>query len=71
MLQAVENARFKAEALAQAQGLNIKEIEKVVEKWAYAPRYGAEGEKGKFAISPFVPGQLKIEAVVEVTFSLF
>ena len=70
LLQAVKDAHSKAEALAQAQGLKIKEIKKVVEKQAFVPQYGAEGGEGKFAITPFVPGQLKIEAVVEVTFSL-
>ncbi|MFQ5836194.1 MAG: SIMPL domain-containing protein [bacterium] len=70
LLQAVKDARSKAEALAQAQGLKIKEIKKVVEKQAFAPQYGAEGGEGEFAITPFVPGQLKIEAVVEVTFIL-
>ena len=70
LLQAVEDARSKAEVLAQAQGLKIKEIKKVVEKQAFAPQYGAEGGEGEFTITPFVPGQLKIEAVVEVTFSL-
>lgn len=70
LLQAVRDARSKAEALAQAQGLKIKEIKKVVEKQAFAPQYGAEGGEGEFAITPFVPGQLKIEAVVEVTFIL-
>ncbi|MFQ6066773.1 MAG: SIMPL domain-containing protein [bacterium] len=70
LLQAVEDAHSKAEALAQAQGLKIKEIKRVVEKQAFAPQYGAEGGKGEFAITPFVPGQLKIEAVVEVTFSV-
>ena len=67
---AVKDARSKAEALAQAQGLKIKEIKKVVERQAFAPQYGAQGGEGEFAITPFVPGQLKIEAVVEVTFSL-
>ena len=70
LLQAVKDAHSKAEALAQAQGLKIKEIRKVVEKQAFAPQYGAQGGEGEFAITPFVPGQLKIEAVVEVTFSL-
>ena len=70
LLQAVKDAHSKAEALAQAQGLKIKEIKKVVEKQAFAPQYGAEGGEGEFAITPFIPGQLKIEAVVEVTFSL-
>jgi hypothetical protein len=70
LLQAVEDARSKAEVLAQAQGLKIEKIKKVVEKQAFAPQYGAEGGKGEFAITPFVPGQLRIEAVVEVTFSL-
>lgn len=70
LLQAIKDAHSKAETLAQAKGLKIKGIKKVVEKQAFAPQYGAEGGEGKFAITPFVPGQLKIEAMVEVTYSL-
>jgi len=70
LLLAVKDARSKAEVLAQAQGLKIKEIKKVVEKRAFASSYGKGGREGESVITPFVPGQLKIEAVVEVTFSL-
>jgi len=70
LLKAIENARHKAEKIAEVEGLHLKQIKRVVEKQSYAPQYGAEGEEGEFKITPFIPGQLKIEAVVEVTFSL-
>ena len=71
LLKAMENAHDKARALAKAEGLQVKQIKRVVEKQIYGPQYGAEGEGGEFTMAPFVPGQLKIEAIVEVTFSLW
>ena len=71
LLKAMENARYKAGVLAEAEGLEVKQIKRVTEKQVYGPLYGAEGEGGEFTMAPFVPGQLKIEATVEVTFSLW
>lgn len=70
LLKAIESAHNKAGALANAEGLSVGEIKEIVEKRTYAPYYGAEGEAGQFAITPFMPGQLKVEAIVEVTFYL-
>ena len=71
LLKAVEDAHDKARALAKAEGLQVKQIKRVEERQIYGPQYGAEGEGGEFTMAPFVPGQLKIEATVEVTFSLW
>ncbi len=71
LLKAMENARYKAGVLAEAEGLEIKQIKRVTEKQVYGPLCGAEGKGGEFTMAPFVPGQLKIEATVEVTFSLW
>lgn len=71
LLKAMENAHYKARLLAEAEELEVKQIKRVTEKQVYGPLYGAEGEGGEFTMAPFVPGQLKIEATVEVTFSLW
>lgn len=71
LLIAVDNARAKAEMLAEIQGKKVERLEKIVEQEVYAPYYGAEGgAREEFFVTPFVPGQLKIEAKVECTFIL-
>lgn len=70
LLRAMEYAHRKAGALARAEGLEVRELKEITEKGVYAPQYAGEGEGGEFIIAPFVPGQLKIEATVEVTFNL-
>ena len=72
LLKAMENAHYKVGVLARAEELEVKQIKWVTEKQTYGPQYGAEGGGGgEFAMAPFVPGQLKIEAIVEVAFSLY
>jgi len=68
--KAVKQARVKAEAIAAAEGLKIKSIKSIVEKQTWGPWFAAEGEGKGGAITPFVPGGLKIEAQVTVTFTL-
>ncbi|MBE0478460.1 SIMPL domain-containing protein [Candidatus Aerophobetes bacterium] len=71
LLIAVDNARYKADVLAKAQGKRVERLEKIVELEVYGPYYGAEGgAREEFLMTPFVPGQLKIEAKVECTFIL-
>ena len=68
--KAVKQARAKAETIAAAENLKIKDVKSIVEKQTWGPWFAAEGEGRGEAITPFVPGGLKIEASVTVTFTL-
>ncbi len=68
--KAVKQARAKAETIAAAENLKIKDVKSIVEKQTWGPWFAAEGEGKEEAITPFVPGSLKIEASVTVTFTL-
>lgn len=70
LVRAVDDAKNKANILAKIQGRKVEKLEKIVEKEIHGPYYGAEDGAGGSSITPFVPGQLKIEARVEATFIL-
>lgn len=67
--KAIKQARVKAEAIVAAEGLKIKSIKSIVEKQTWGPWFAAEGEGKGGAMTSFVPGGLKIEAQVTVTFT--
>jgi len=69
LFKAVKRARVKAEAIASAESLKIEGIKSIVERQTWGPWFAAEGEGKGGAMTPFVPGGLKIEAQVTVTFT--
>jgi uncharacterized protein len=71
---AVEAARAKAEAIADAAGVKVGRVTAVVESAAYDPSpmpYAAEAvARDSVASTPIEPGKQAIEAAVTVTFAL-
>lgn len=70
MKQALGNAKLKAEDIAKEVGYKIGDIVSIKEDYATPAYWGAEGGAGEQYAGPFVPGQLKVEGTVEVTYSL-
>jgi len=70
LVKAVKQARAKGETVATAEGLKITGIRSIVEKQTWGPQFAAEGEARQGPITSFVPGGLKVEALVSVTFTL-
>ena len=70
LTKAVRKARAKAEAIAAAEGLKVKNVKSIVEEQTWGPYFAAEGEARQETTTPLIPGGLKIEAQVTVTFTL-
>jgi len=65
---AIENARVKAGAITRISGFKIIGIQQISESAVTTPSFGAEGESRKEAEIPVVPGQLRVSAVIDVTY---
>jgi uncharacterized protein YggE len=73
LASAVEAARAKAEALAEAAGVKLGRVTAIVESPQYEPSpmpYAAEAARDSVASTPIEPGKQAIEATVSVTFAL-
>lgn len=68
--QALSNARLKAEDIVKEVGYKIGDIVSIKEDYSTPAYWGAEGGAGEQYAGPFVPGQLKVEGTVEVTYRL-
>jgi uncharacterized protein YggE len=67
--RALANARSKAAIIASAEGKDVLRVSKITEKQQYESYYPGEWGAGMSA-APLSPGQLKVNAEVEVTFIL-
>lgn len=71
---AVEAARAKAEAIADAAGVKVGRVTAVVESAGYDQPppmpYAAEAARDSVASTPIEPGKQAVEATVTVTFAL-
>lgn len=71
LTKALGKARTKAKTLAQAAGFTRIKIKKIDETEVLGPIFAAEGEaEAKGEVSPTTPGELKITASVQVTYTL-
>lgn len=68
--QAVNGARLKAEDIAKEIGYKVGEIDSIKENYSSPAYWGAEGGASEQYAGPFVPGQLKVEGTVDVTYRL-
>jgi uncharacterized protein len=73
LAEAVDAARAKAEAIADAAGVNVGRVTAVVESPGYEHPpmpYAAEAARADDASTPIEPGKQSIEATVTVTFGV-
>lgn len=68
MEMAIGNALTKAKAIAKLTGFKIISIQKISESTLVEPGFGAEGVSKEEAITPVMPGQLKVQAFIDVTY---
>lgn len=68
--KAVNNAKLKAEDIAEGSGYKVGQIMSIKESYSSPAYWGAEGGAEEGYAGPFVPGKLKVEGTVEVTYKL-
>jgi hypothetical protein len=69
LINALRDARRKAEVICAEAGLEILGIDRIKGLPAHGPYFGAEGgARAAPPPTPLLPGQLKLEAMVEVEF---
>jgi uncharacterized protein len=67
---AVAEARKKAEAIAEAGGVSLGDVTRVVEGAGEGPPVYLEGAASRAAATPIEPGQEELEATLTVTFAV-
>jgi len=70
LASAVENARLKADYIAKSSNRVLGKIHKIEEDYAWYPSFAAEGGGESAPPTPTIPGLLKLEASVRITFIL-
>lgn len=71
LIRALRDARRKAEVICAEASLEILGINRIQELSTYGPYFGAEGgAPSALPPTPLMPGQLKLEAMVEVEFQV-